>query len=141
MEVIEFLGKFHFVNEFWTFLLPLIMMLIDFLTGTINAWIKGEIESTKMRQGLGKKIGEIFAILIGGMIPYALGLTHHVSTVVSLYIVIMEIISIFENLKKLGVPIPKFVDSALKGVEDKVGNDEFTEEEIQKIVEAINKAG
>lgn len=139
MDVFEYLSKFHFVNEFWAFLLPLIMMAIDFLTGTINAWIKGEIQSTKMRQGLGKKIGEIVALLVGGMISYALGLTHYVSTVVSLYIVVMEMISICENMKKLGVPIPKFIDAAFKNVENIVDNKELTEEDVQKLLEKINK--
>ena len=98
-------------------------MGIDFITGTVNAWIKGEIDSSKMRKGLGKKIGEITAILIGEMFVMAFNLSDFLVDAISLYIIIMELISICENLEKLGVPIPKFIKKALAITNEKIQND------------------
>ena len=116
------LTDFKFVNEFWTFLLPLIFMLADFLTGTVNAWIKGDIKSSKMREGLGKKFGEIAIILLTNVACYALQINPQVCAAVVLYVVVMECISVFENLGKLGVPIPAFVKKALHDFAEKVDN-------------------
>jgi phage-related holin len=44
---------------------PLILMLVDYVTGVLNAWLKKEIKSYKMRIGLAKKCGEIIAIGLG----------------------------------------------------------------------------
>lgn len=41
----------------------------------------------------------------------------------------MELVSICENLKKLGIPIPKFVDRALGNIENKIQNGSDTEKE------------
>ena len=133
MEGFEILAGFHFVNDFWAWMLPLALMLADFLTGTVNAWIKGEVESSKMREGLAKKFGEIAVIVLTNLMCYALQLTRHVCTAVSLYIVVMELISVFENFDKLGVPIPKFIKSALAGFTDKINNDEDADDILDKL--------
>jgi toxin secretion/phage lysis holin len=95
-------------------------MAIDVLTGTINAWIKGEIKSSILRKGLGKKIGEIVVLAIGELFLIAMSLPMAVLNGISLYIIVMELISICENLEKLGVPIPRFVKKALASTEEKI---------------------
>lgn len=122
-ELKEIVSQFNFANDIWVVMLPAILMGIDFITGTINAWIKGEIDSSKMRKGLGKKIGEITAILIGEMFVMAFNLSDFLVDAISLYIIIMELISICENLEKLGVPIPKFIKKALAITNEKIQND------------------
>ena len=123
-EIKELVQRFQFSNEVWLVMLPIILMGLDFVTGTVNAWIKGELDSSKMRKGLGKKLGEMAAILIGEMVVYAFNLTTLVSSAVSIYIIVMELISICENLEKLGVPIPKFIKNALSITNEKIVNDE-----------------
>ena len=128
----EILSNVHFTNELWAVLLPIILMGIDVITGLVNAWIKKEVLSSKLREGLGKKLGEIAALLVGEVIVMALGLPIMVSDGVSIYIIIMELISICENLEKLGVPIPKFISRALKVTNDKIQNDSKEENKDDK---------
>lgn len=42
----------------------------------------------------------------------------------AVYVVIMELISICENLDKMGVPIPKFIKTALRNAEYKIQNED-----------------
>lgn len=37
--------------------------------------------------------------------------------------IFMELVSICENLRKLGIPIPKFVERALGEIKNKIQND------------------
>lgn len=52
----------------------------------------------------------------------------------SLYIILMEIISIFENLDKLGVPIPKFISKVVNNVEESINTADI--KDIEKAIEA-----
>lgn len=46
---------FEIENYIWFILLPLILEVLDVITGYLNAWINDDIQSKKMREGLGKK--------------------------------------------------------------------------------------
>lgn len=122
-QIKELVNQFEFTNTTWTFMLPIVLMAIDVLTGVTNAWIKGEIKSSILRKGLGKKIGEIVVLAIGELFLIAMSLPMAVLNGISLYIIVMELISICENLEKLGVPIPKFVKKALASTEEKINED------------------
>lgn len=123
-EIRELLNSIHFTNDIWTVMLPVILMCIDIITGITNAWIKKELDSSVLRKGLGKKLGEISAILIGEIFVAGFGLTTLVADGISIYIIVMELISICENLEELGVPIPKFIKKAMA-----VTNEKITEED------------
>lgn len=133
-EVIHIIRGFEFRNEFWCPILPIILMGIDILTGFINAWAKKEIQSKKLRTGLSKKVGEISILVIGEFISYALRVPPEVMKFLSLYILLMELISIFENLDKMGVPIPKFISSTVNNVSDTINNVDV--KEIETVIEA-----
>ena len=46
-----------FASRAWVFVFPLILMVLDFATGILNAYKRNEIKSSKMREGLIKKFG------------------------------------------------------------------------------------
>lgn len=124
METIkDLIQQFQFRDDRWIILLPVILMGIDILTGITNAWIKGEIKSSILRKGLGKKMGEITIIAVSELFFYAIKLPVAVIDGISLYIVLMELISICENLIKLGVPIPNFVKKALDVTAEEINKD------------------
>lgn len=114
------LENLRFANEFWIFIAPTILMATDIITGLINAWAKKEIKSSKMRQGLAKKCGEIVILGVGALFKFAFGLPWYVLAFISLYVMLMESISICENLDKLGVPIPKFISKVLNNAKEKI---------------------
>lgn len=111
------LNKVKFANEIWVFIIPGVLMAIDILTGSLNAWAKSNFKSFKMREGLVKKCGEITILAIGQLFTVGLVLPTYIMSGVSFYIIFMELISICENLQKMGVPIPKFIKKALDDTE------------------------
>lgn len=105
--MIDIIQTLHFTNRIWLLVLPVAMMGIDIVTGVINAWKQKDFQSTKMRAGLAKKAGELLIIVIGVLFTYGMGVPDYIIKFISLYIIVMELMSIVENLDKLGVPLPK----------------------------------
>lgn len=101
----EELLKLNFAHEEWKIIVPLILMVMDIITGYYNAWRKNKVKSSKMRDGIGKKIAELIYILIGFLFSRAFGLAS-VSYFISIYITYMELMSVAENCKQLGIKIP-----------------------------------
>lgn len=123
------LDNVKFVNEIWVFVIPAVLMALDIITGSLNAWSKGDFKSYKMRQGLVKKCGEITVLMIGELFTAGMILPVYVMSGVSFYIIFMELISICENLQKMGVPIPKFIRKALSDTSEKLETKEDGEED------------
>lgn len=119
-QVTETLNDLRFTSDFWLIALPAILMSLDVATGFINAWAKNEIKSSVMRQGLARKFGELVILGIGQLFFFGVGLPKYCVGFVSFYIILMELISICENLDKLGVPIPKFIKKVLNNAEKKI---------------------
>lgn len=100
----------------WGIALACVMMLADVLVGFITAAINNEISSTKMRQGLLHKVLMLVLIVVCLAIELAIGhtveLPYDIPTceVVCSYIVVMELMSVLENI---GRGYPQFTDSAL----------------------------
>lgn len=112
-DLMNTLQGFEFRNGFWCLILPLILMGFDVLTGFLNAWLKHEVKSAKLRAGLSKKVGEISILVIGELFTFALRLPPEVMKFLTFYIFFMELTSIIENLDKLGVPIPKSIKKVI----------------------------
>lgn len=144
MDTIKILAGLDFANDWWILALPASLMLIDVLTGVIHAWVTGHLKSYRMREGLGRKCGELIALIAFKLLTVGLSLPKYVITGISVYIIFMEIVSLLENLDKLGVPLPKFVRKALGVANDILDgknekDDELSEETKEKIKEAIEK--
>ena len=120
--MIDIIKTLHFTNMAWLLLLPVAMMAIDIVTGVINAWKQKDFQSTKMRAGLAKKAGELLIIVVGVLFTYGLGVPDYIIKFISLYIIVMELMSIIENIDKLGVPLPKaikdVINNAGQGLQD-----------------------
>ena len=104
-----------FASRTWVFVFPLILMVLDFATGILNAYKRNEIKSSKMREGLIKKFGELVILIIGELIVFGTNIPakNEIMSFLSIYISVMELISITENLVLLGVPLPAFSVKAL----------------------------
>lgn len=109
MEILE---ELKFSHSYWEILLPLILMVADVVTGYYNAWKSKETSSAKMRDGIGKKLAEIVYIVVGIVLSYAFNM-QIIGYFISLYIAYMEIVSIAENCKKLGVNMPEEIADKL----------------------------
>lgn len=100
----------------WSILLACVMMCADVVVGFIQAAINNQLSSTKMRQGLLHKV--LILILIFVCLAIEIGIGHTVKLpydipncgVVCGYVIIMELISILENIAR---GYPEFADSQL----------------------------
>ncbi len=109
--------------------LPLILLcmfiLLDYASGLAAAWINGELSSRKSIAGIIKKVSYLAVIAVGVGCDYVirsgfaaaggnLPFDGAVATVIIIWLLINEMISILENLAKTGVPIPSFLLAAVK---------------------------
>ena len=104
-------------------------MAADVVTGWIQASINGTWDSTKMRKGLFRKSGELMIIVVAYVIYEAIALPVDVPVFISAYVVIMEILSVLENLDQAGIPVPTWLTRRLKKVSDALSEDDPMEEE------------
>lgn len=118
MEMIEFV-EYMMANEFgeiglWLLFILLIMM-IDIVTGFLQAIVNKSIKSGKMSTGLLKK-SAILMVLIA-IVPFTILLPDTISNtvIIGVYLLetINEFVSILENLDKMGVKI-NFLDPLMK---------------------------
>lgn len=101
----ELIQNMHFTNIWWAILAPMILIVIDVLTGMVIAWRNNDFKSAKMRTGLSKKFGELVYVLVGILTKFALGTDLILYFTVG-YICLMELSSLAENCDKLGVKMP-----------------------------------
>ena len=113
MDINEVMEYVKFVDDRWAITLPLILIVFDIITGVVNAVIKGDMDSSVMRQGLGHKFSEIIYLALGILADVFLK-WHGVYLLMIIYISFMEIVSILENCSKLGVPMTEFLKNILK---------------------------
>lgn len=102
----ELIQEIHFSSMKWAVIAPLILMILDVITGYYNAWRSKKVSSSKMRNGLGKKLAEIAYVVVGILLKYAIG-ADAVMYFVIIYVCYMEIVSLAENCDKLGFPMPQ----------------------------------
>lgn len=101
----EIIQNIHFTNIWWAIFAPMVLIIIDILTGIVIAWKNGEFKSSVMRACLSKKFGELVYVLVGILTKFALG-TELILYFVVGYICLMEISSLAENCNRLGVKAP-----------------------------------
>ena len=124
----ETLEGITFTHRYWILLLPLILMAADIITGWIQATINGTWDSTKMRKGLYRKSGELLVIVITYAVSVAISLPFDAAAFVAGYIIVMEILSVCENLNQAGLPIPTWIVKRLgKVAKDMTENDPIDE--------------
>lgn len=107
--------------------------IIDYITGLMAAKFRedGGISSYKSIRGIYKKIGMWMLVIVGAfvdvLIQYSvecagieIAVPFVVATVVAVWLVVNELISILENLKDSGVNIPPFLMPLMKYINRKV---------------------
>ena len=122
----------------------LVVMIIDYITGMSAAYANAELSSKKGVKGILKKVGYVALVCVGIAADYLIysALTHvgvespvkmFFGLIVAIWLIINELLSILENLERLGVPIPKFLIKLIEKlkitVETKSGDDESKADE------------
>ena len=123
----EQLRNISFTHRYWILFLPLFLMAADVVTGWIQATINETWDSSKMRVGLYRKSGELLVIIIAYVVYAAISLPVDVPAFIAGYIIVMEIISVAENLEEAGLPVPRWVTRRLRKVADDLSEDDDPE--------------
>ena len=103
----------HFANSAYIIIVPAVLMVIDIIVGILNAWKSKAIKSSKLRDGIVHKSDELIIIVVALFLQFTLGLPREIPVFSATYIIIMELISILENLSKSGVKVPEWVTKRL----------------------------
>ena len=115
----------------------IIAMIIDYVTGMMSAWLNAELSSKKGIKGIVKKISYLALVAVAMIVDWLIccglqqiNVDFHYSVffavLVAVWLIINELISVLENLAKMGVPIPNFLKkliNRLKNTVDEKGDD------------------
>lgn len=110
----EITEEIHYSHDYWIFLLPLVLIAADIVSGWIQATINSTWDSTKMRKGLFRKGGEMLVVVIAWVVGIAIPMDVNIAVFFSGYIVLMELVSVIENLDLAGIPMPVWIIKRLK---------------------------
>lgn len=97
-----------------------IAMIIDYITGMMSAWLNSELSSKKGIKGIVKKISYLALVAVAMIVDWLIccGLQQinvnikysvFFAVLVTVWLIINELISVLENLSRMGVPIPNFL--------------------------------
>lgn len=114
----------HINHSLYILIVPCVLAACDYLTGFIKAWRDKNIQSGKLREGLSKKFGEMLIIIISLFLQYSIGLPDEISSFIAIYVSLTELVSILENLAKLGVKIPEWLSKRLAGLAEEIDENE-----------------
>lgn len=127
MNIEQIITSLNFTNIFWQGGATLIFMIADIVSGVIQAIINKNLDSQKMREGIFRKMLLILVVILSFIFQYAFNIPA-ISKVVCIYLIIMEIISIMENLKKAGIDLGKLGELLKVKQEDETINVNIKEE-------------
>lgn len=119
----------YFFGE-WSVMINLLLMLVivDWVTGWAAAWINGELKSRTGYRGIARKVAIFVMITIAHFIDKAVGDLHYFQDAVIFFYLANELLSVIENMGRMGVPMPKVLRHAVKIFESHSGEDEPNEE-------------
>ena len=96
--------------QFYPVIIALIFNVFDLLTGFVSACKNKDIQSSKLRDGLFKKVGFIFCYFLawivdtqGDIVGFKLGVA--ILPVIILYVCTTETVSIIENICKINTDL------------------------------------
>lgn len=130
MNILEIVQNLNFSNLFWQIITPVLFSLADIVTGYIQAVINKNVDSQKMRVGLYHKVLIILVLFLSFILGIAFDIMS-IPSFVCVYVVIMELISIIENLKKAGIDVGWLSEIVKDKTED------TTEESINKLTKTL----
>ena len=111
----------------------ILVMVIDYVTGMVKAWINADLSSKTGIKGIVKKVCYLLVVCVAAVVDWLLasglkkvGITVEINylfgVIVSIWLIINELISILENLATIGVPMPAFLTAIVHKLKVAVEN-------------------
>lgn len=103
------------------------LMLLDMITGFLVASVfkasrktaSGALSSKEMLKGFVRKIGMLILIAIAYRLDNMLNI-NYLKNATTIALIVEECLSLVENIGLMGIPIPKFISSAIDVLNSKV---------------------
>ena len=116
----------------------MVMMVLDYLSGMTAAWMHNELSSKVGAKGIVKKVGYMALVAVAMGVDYliwtgitavqlSIGYNMWFGLLVAIWLIINEMISILENLSRIGVPLPDFLVKTIKKLKNAVDKKEENE--------------
>ncbi len=97
-----------------------LVMVVDYISGMVEAWINGTLSSRVGVVGIVKKVAYLLAVVVAivadwavqtaaGQLGVDFGGFFYFGLLVTIWLVLNECISILENISEIGVPLPAFL--------------------------------
>lgn len=107
------------------------VMIVDYVTGLVGAYIARQLNSRIGIVGIIKKISYLGLVAVGMVTDYiiysalaqlgvSIELGYCVGMVIVIWLIINELISILENLAEIGVPLPTFITKLIARLKNTV---------------------
>ena len=107
------------------------VMIVDYVTGLVGAYIARQLNSRIGIVGIIKKISCLGLVAVGMVTDYiiysalaqlgvSIELGYCVGMVIVIWLIINELISILENLAEIGVPLPTFITKLIERLKNTV---------------------
>lgn len=95
-----------------------ILMFVDFISGTLLGWSRGELSSDVSRKGIVRKA--LAMMLVGSVhvLGKAFAFDADLSAMLAGWFCVTEVISIAENAARAGWALPAFLTRALLAIKD-----------------------
>ena len=113
------------IVEWSIVILVVAFICLDIITGLLKAIYEKNLESECIRKGLIHKLGEILAVAVAFLIEYSqtviLSINFNIPIVkgVCIYIILMEILSVLENICVINPQLRKVFSPYLKKLREK----------------------
>ena len=119
------------------------VMIIDYISGMMKAWIKAELSSKVGLKGIIKKICYLLVVCVAAVVDWLIvsGLrkiginitvNYLIGVIVTVWLIINELISILENLSVVGVPLPPFLSAVVHKLKTTVENSTEPKKESER---------
>ena len=107
------------------------VMIIDYATGIAAAWSCKLLSSRVGVKGIVKKVAYLALVAVGMVVDYLISsallrvgvdiqINYCFGMMISVWLIINELLSILENLGRLGIPLPDFLVRAVERLRDGV---------------------
>ena len=115
----------YFKQLAWPFVVLVLVMSVDYITGIHAAFVRDELRSRAGLLGFLKKLSYIAMVIVGCVCDYLMTtlsaqltgsavVVQFVGLTVICWLIINELISILENIGRIGAPVPPFIQTLLQ---------------------------
>lgn len=107
------------------------VMLLDYATGIAAAWSEKQLSSRTGVKGIVKKVAYLALVAVGMVVDYlmasallhvgiAIEINYCFGMMITVWLIMNELLSVLENLGRLGIPLPEFLLRAVERLKNSV---------------------